>query len=66
MANKGYNPVSRPNPQVDPGRNPTGVQAQFDGGIRPDISNDRNVRYQDGPKYGEDAFSDDDGWEDED
>ena len=59
MASKGYNPVKRPNPQVDPAPNGGAVLAQFDGGIRPDIGNDRNIRHSSAPRYGEDAFADD-------
>lgn len=50
-----YNPVSNPNPEVAPRK--TGVMAQFDGGIRPDIDTDEageNTRYQSSPTYGED------------
>jgi len=55
MTEKGYNPVSRPNPSVASRK--TGVMAQFDGGIRPDVDMDEageNTRYADGPTYGED------------
>ena len=49
-----YNPVSNPNPDVSKARLPTGVQSQgYDGGIRPYMG-DPNVRYCDGPEYGED------------
>jgi hypothetical protein len=62
MAKRGYNPVSNPNPQVDPGREPTGIVSQgHDGNI---VGRVHNIRYQDGVPYGEDAFGDDDGWDD--
>ena len=63
MAKRGYNPVSNPNPQVDPAQNETGVMSQgHDGNIVG--STDRNVRYADGPCYGEDCFGDDQSDED--
>lgn len=55
MTERGYNPVSNPNPKVA-GRK-TGVLAQFDGSIRPDVDTDEageNTRWADGPTYGED------------
>lgn len=56
MAKSGYNPVSRPNPAVDAVR--TGVMSQgHDGNVRPDVTMDEagnNVRWSDGPTYGED------------
>lgn len=65
---KGYNAVSNPNPQVDRAKNPTGVMSQgFDGNIvqrkaMPDEPWRRNVRYSDGPEYGEiDNDADQDG-----
>ena len=56
MTERGYNPVKRPNPDVASRK--TGVMAQFDGGIRPDVDTDEageNTRYADSPTYGEDA-----------
>jgi hypothetical protein len=54
MADRGYNPVTNPNPDVSYRR--TGVLAAFDGNIRPDVATDlpANVRFQDGDLYGED------------
>lgn len=52
---RGYNPVSRPNPEV--ASRPTGVLAQFDGSIRPDVDTDEageNRRTASSPSYGED------------
>lgn len=56
MTERGFNPVSRPNPSVASRK--TGVMAQFDGNIRPDTDMDEageTARYADSPTYGEDA-----------
>lgn len=57
---RGYNPVTRPNPQVDPAHRPTGVMSQFDGNIRPDIMGVRNVRWADDPGYTSEMDDDED------